>query len=190
MYKIKPFIYRGTCRIVIIIGKYAIKIPNFLSSKPAAIVFGLMENLQERTWFISDYTQIEMTNKYPISKIYHADPLGLFIIAERCRPLNDYEWSSPETLKVIEWGSSFAFANDIKRSNFGITDDGRIVFIDYGYVCRTCNIGDMAIMVNGHQQTILWMFIRLHRFIVKTIWSVLEWLNIAILDNDIDVYRN
>lgn len=180
----RPFIARGACRVILLTKNYAVKFPNFLTGRPASVVFGLMENLQERYWLVSDYSQRTMTNHYPLAKIRFADPLGLCVVMERCRPLTKTEWASGVAADAVAWGEQLRFADDVKRSNFGITVDGRCVFIDYGYTTRTRDIGDPAFTVDNvvnHPYVKLvhatWKFFEI-------LWCVLEYLNIAVVKDD------
>ena len=180
----RPFIARGACRVVLLTKNYAVKFPNFLTGRPASVVFGLMENLQERYWLVSDYSQRTMTDAHPLAKIHFADPLGLFVVMERCRPLTGVEWVSGVAADAVAWADGLRLAEDVKRSNFGVTVDGRCVFIDYGYSTRTRDIGDPAFVVNGVANRPYIKLVRATWKFFEAFWRILERLNIAVADDD------
>jgi hypothetical protein len=63
-----------------------------------------------------------------------ADPLGLFLVMPKARPLTDQEWSElgpPLGLIDLFTTEVEIIPGEAKRSNLGVLDDGRTVIIDF-----------------------------------------------------------
>lgn len=166
----------GHGRIVFLVGKYAVKFPIFITTRPARPVFGMMENIIERYWLTANCHQRTMTGNYPLAKIYFADPGGFILVAERCRPVTDDEWESAELTEVMKFGRFV----DNSRTNFGVTADGRIVWVDYGYVTRSMYVGDFAWTVDCETQK-SYIARKLNNF-EDYVWELLEKFGIAVKD--------
>lgn len=109
---------------MIVLKHVVIKLPT-LRSYPLFLQ-GILANLQERLW--SGHHEL-------LARVHFCDPLGLFLVMERARPL--YEGSliglERELRKRYADGDidiEFLVA-DLKNDNFGYVN-GRLVKIDYG----------------------------------------------------------
>lgn len=113
----------GVTRIVILIGNFAIKIPNFKNGQ-LNFLMGCVSNKRERTLFKSfvDFDGYSIY-KYVAPSLY-CSIFGLIQIQKRCEPLNR-DLSDEEKQKFFE-----VCMGDLKRENFGLLD-GNIVCLDY-----------------------------------------------------------
>lgn len=107
----------GLSRMVILIGSYAIKIPNPFNGD-GLFVTGMIGNILERSRW-------KECNKHPmVAEQLYCFPLGLFAIMRR------YDDMGGEITQ--EEYESMPFLNiDIKRNNFARTTKG-IIVLDYG----------------------------------------------------------
>jgi len=115
---------KGISRIVILVGNYAIKIPNFLGEH-THFLSGCYANWSERTYcksliYIKDYD-----NYKKISPSIFCSYLGLIQIQLRCTPKHE-----PLTKQEIQEYASL-HGGDYKKENFGYYN-GNLVCLDYG----------------------------------------------------------
>lgn len=119
----------GATRIVLLIGRFAIKLPN--CQKYRLFLHGLLSNLQERQFSACQWEEL--------CPVLLSDPLGLFLVMRRARPLTDQEWETVSTQwfaletksqHVCDQGDYY-LPVEHKRDSFGVLD-GKIVAIDYG----------------------------------------------------------
>ena len=120
----------GATRMVILIGRWAIKIPNILRGWKF-LLYGFLANMQEREWDGFD-------NR--LCPIRYTAPGGAFLIMVRCRPVTleefdqhiDGKWTrmrDRETGRPVPY--SWELPVELKPSSFGWLGD-RIVAVDYG----------------------------------------------------------
>lgn len=127
---------QGSRRMVLLIGKWAIKMPTLRSF--VGMIAGFRENQEERYWWCSEGgVQAEWNHKH-LARVIWADRFGFFLIMERCRVLADGSASEFEILQAITKISNQALKNkwlgdDLKFNNVGISPRGEAVMIDYGY---------------------------------------------------------
>lgn len=142
----KTEICHGSRRSVLLIGKWAIKVPTLRSF--VGMIAGFRENLEERYWWCAGgKAQKEWDHKH-LARIIWADRFGFFLIMERCRVLADGSASEFQILQAITTISNQSLKNkwlagDLKFNNVGITARGEPVLIDYGYFngMRDCYLG-------------------------------------------------
>lgn len=116
------YINKGCTRLVFLIGKYAIKIPNFTYSHHHFLI-GCKSNWYERELYKMskglDYRNL-------MCKSYFCSWFGLIQIQERVKEL-DRDLTEDEIITYKDICKS-----DIKKENFGIDSKGNLVCIDYG----------------------------------------------------------
>lgn len=130
-------IRKGVTRVVILIGKFAIKFPRGYHSSRTKdplswkwFLRGLLANIDEKFWW--DCT----LQKDKLCKIRIAGPLGLFLIMDRAEPLLETEYDKEFFEKEFKY-----LPLDNKICNFGKIND-RIVLVDYAdsrYLCSDCS---------------------------------------------------
>lgn len=114
----------GVSRIVLLIGRYAIKIPR-CNRGDDFFVLGMQGNILERErWRAS---KRDYPNGHPaLAPIYFCFPFGLLLIMKRYRMMLD----RPLTREEI---AALPFINvDNNGNNAALDEQGRIVIIDYG----------------------------------------------------------
>lgn len=117
----------GASRFVILIGKFAIKLPLVSTSSAygawSGFIGGMQANIQE-TVFSSAYRHIA-----PIAPVLLSGPLGLFVVMPRCADLN-YVLSAAE-MNYIVANEEYNLPVERKQDSFG-TLRGQVVALDYG----------------------------------------------------------
>lgn len=120
----KNICLNGCTRIVFLVGRYAIKIPNFLYCHQHFLQ-GCYANWSERQFCLS-FKKVEKTENFiwKVAYSYWCGWFGLFQIQARCEPL-----------ERDLTGCEIMFYNDVcggdnKKENFGWYQ-GRLVCIDY-----------------------------------------------------------
>lgn len=114
---------KGTNRIVILIGKYAVKIPNFINGH-LLFLYGCLANYRER-WYCKKFKDIEEPRFYAkVCPSVWCSWFGLCQIQRRVDMLKR-DLTKSEILQFKD------VCTDIKRENFGYYY-GRLVCIDYG----------------------------------------------------------
>lgn len=117
-------ITHGTTRTVILIGKYAIKIPRFTAPYAWSITRGIQANISEREWSGSPGT-------CPV--LYSL--IGLINIYPRCQPVT-WDMTDDEYDDIGLLGPA-----DRKPNNIGLLN-GKLVWVDYDMSwndCRRCD---------------------------------------------------
>lgn len=116
----------GVTRIVILIWKYAIKIPNFTYSYQH-FLWGLLGNINEVSTFKNKVTRNRVC---PI--LFHL-PLGLMVIMRRVKILTDEEFLShrDELEEILKVQEDWVITTELKSNSFGWYN-GKIVVTDYG----------------------------------------------------------
>lgn len=110
---------KGTTRLVFLIGKYVIKIPNFTYSWQNFLT-GCLANCNERT-FCKQWKGMPEYNL--VAKTYFSSWFGLINIQERLSPI---------TYRVPVANMGFqSVCSDLKYQNFGFNKKGEIVCLDY-----------------------------------------------------------
>jgi hypothetical protein len=110
----------GTYRVVVLIRRWALKLP-----RVRHFGAGLLANRRERMLARTGWPQL--------CPVLLADPLGLFLVMRRTRPLTDKEWADLGPFGVVDLftRSVEIIPGEAKRSSVGVLDDGRVVIIDY-----------------------------------------------------------
>lgn len=112
---------QGTTRIVVCIGKYAIKIPNFRSWK--LFLNGLLANIQEETFRDLDPILLK-------SKLYI--PGGFLSIFEKVEEIDEITWIKiKDDFYTIIDKKDYIIPVEIKKDSFGMLN-GQLKIIDYG----------------------------------------------------------
>lgn len=120
-------INKGMGRIVISIGKYAIKFPSFHNGQQL-FVMGMIGNLNEsERW--QNYAHPQL------AQVYHCGPLGLWLVMKRYHNIVNRRLSKEERRDLPFIGI------DDNGANIA-TDNGKLVLIDYGnadwYLVKPC----------------------------------------------------
>lgn len=115
----------GSTRIVILINKYAIKLPNFTNYR--GFLKGLLGNLMESNW--------NAVNDTRLAKILFKLPLGLLNVMEKAEPLESFNESYIKNLlKPYHTENDVSDLRNIvelKQDSFGLINN-EIKIIDYG----------------------------------------------------------
>lgn len=126
----------GCSRMVILIGNYAIKLPNLKYRYPSCL-WGLIHNLSESNWYkasqgIFNNGEIQDYDKL-LCPILYANRFGLVVIMKRAQPLPKtfdcpivFEWLAS---RFIKFGDCICPAEK-KIDSFGLLNN-EIVAIDY-----------------------------------------------------------
>lgn len=116
----------GVTRIVILIGRWAIKLPRFGHGWRLGLR-GLLCNMQER--------QFAATGWPELCPVVWAAPGGFLLIMRRARELTREEWFAFNPKTFHDYYENGELVRSIpveeKMDSFGMLD-GRIVAIDYG----------------------------------------------------------
>lgn len=137
---IRPAMRYGCSRMVILLGPYAVKLPNLKYRWPAAL-WGIIHNLSERNWWRSargefdppaaeDRFHIELRRL--LCPVVWGDRFGLCLIMRRAEPLP----RNHDCPVMFEWlAGRFDLADcgcpaEKKADSFGVFQ-GEIVAIDY-----------------------------------------------------------
>lgn len=113
----------GYSRVVILIGPYAVKIPNFFFWK--GFLYGLVGNMHEVQWY--RHSSEDMKRLCPIR---FAIPGGWLVVMSRARDMTRDEWDGFDAMEFIGSGQN-TIPVEPKMNSFGWLD-GRIVAVDYG----------------------------------------------------------
>jgi len=113
---------QGVTRLVFLIGRYAIKIPNFKYSTQN-FLSGCLANHNERL-FCKQYKGMPQLTK--VAYTYYSSIFGLINIQKRASPVLDNVKQG-----YIDKAYFKDVCNDFKFENFGIIG-GRLVCVDYG----------------------------------------------------------
>ena len=116
----------GTYRFVVLFHRWVIKFPRANSRR--RFREGSLANRQERRYA---RTHADCRRLCPVLL---ADPLGLFLVMPKARPLTDQEWADigpPLGLIGLFTSEVAIIPGEAKRSNLGVLEDGRMVIIDY-----------------------------------------------------------
>lgn len=117
----------GVTRTVILIGRYAIKLP-CVHHNYAMFIEGIRSNLAEGRFVGYD-------PQAPIAKTLYSNRFGLLNIQERVRPVSHK--NKMFRLALVELASGEFFHRDFilddpKKDNFGYNSQNKLVKIDYG----------------------------------------------------------
>ena len=114
---------KGTTRLVFLLDKYAIKIPNFTYSWQNFLT-GCLANCNERT-FCKQWKGMPEYNL--VAKTYFSSWFGLINIQEKVYTLGLPIWH------VDNWVDErfSGICSDIKTENFGFNKKGEVVCLDY-----------------------------------------------------------
>lgn len=107
---------RGTTREVILVGRWAVKVPSTRSWR--LFLTGLLCNMRERAF--------SRMGEPRLCPVRYSCPGGWWVVMPRCEPITDAECDL----------ASMAYADlpfvEKKACSFGRLPDGRIVAVDYG----------------------------------------------------------
>lgn len=119
------FKLNGVTRLVILIGNYAIKIPNF-TKEHRHFLYGCYANYSERNYCkVFKPINEEMSKFYNlVAPSYFCSWFGLIQIQGRCKPINRHL-----TKKEINFFKD-VHGGDYKKENFGYYND-KLVCLDY-----------------------------------------------------------
>ena len=122
-------IKRGVTRWVILIGKYAVKLPRIHISREhwfcawENFLRGLLGNMKE-----NQFGTLEFDVLCPV--IFYL-PGGFLTVMARATPLTDVQWDTLDVEAFFHNGDLSVDLVEDKRDSFG-TLNGRIVAVDYG----------------------------------------------------------
>lgn len=143
-------IKKGGSRIVFIGKEKVYKIPNFIDGW-SNMIFGFVENLQERYWYTADGQKPDPESSHWkfLAKIYYADPFGFLVVMERAMPLTyDQYITHPYVIDFVKSLEGYNFHSDLKYKNLGWrplpSGDYEPVVIDYGFVTSNLYMGDVV----------------------------------------------
>lgn len=156
----------GSCRIVFVMDNWVLKIPNIINGW-SGFIWGVQENLHERYWWSADgscppKTKEEWRHEF-LARIRWADCFGFFVVMERADSLEHYngEWNDDFWSKAKDsqfWGMQNLPGFDDHDGNVGVTRDGRVVIIDYGYHARHHYIGDPVVYRDEEKKVLTWSY--------------------------------
>ena len=112
----------GVTRIILLVGPYAIKIPNIKSWR--LLLHGLLANMQERLW--SPYSR---TLTAPV---LFSMPGGFLLVMERCTPVESLSNRQVKEYKRRCARCGLLVPVEFKASSFGIHPTHGLVALDYG----------------------------------------------------------
>jgi hypothetical protein len=113
----------GATRAVLLLGRYAFKVPFAFSWKH--FLLGLIANMQEVSFSRAGWPELA-----PV--VAHL-PGGLLVVMRRCEPLTEEQWAAFEPSIANGWlvGDDYYVPAEPKQSSYGFLN-GRIVALDYG----------------------------------------------------------
>lgn len=112
----------GCTRIVVLVGRWAVKLPNFCDGWKL-FLFGLLANMTERVfWKEGGWPQL--------CPVLFSIPGGWLVVMRRVREMTDDEFESFNSREWAERGD-YLIPCEHKSNSFGWLD-GRIVCLDYG----------------------------------------------------------
>lgn len=116
--------HKGCTRTVILVGRYAVKIPTFSSWE--LFLKGLFNNIQE-----GKYVDL---NTPDLAKVLYCNTLGFICVMEKVRPVRNRGLFWVELSKLVSDSHlpSEFILYDAKPENFGYDHNNRLVKLDYG----------------------------------------------------------
>lgn len=116
----------GVTRTVILVGKYAIKLP-CLHQNYEMFIEGIRANMAEGRF-------VNFSSDAPLAKTFYSNRFGLLNIQERVRPVRNKRLFIPELCVLCAKGflPEDFYRNDPKPENFGYNSKNVLVKIDYG----------------------------------------------------------
>lgn len=117
-----PTVKFGSTRIVFLIGKLAIKVPNFTSWY--LFLQGLLANRQERIFSRTGWVQL--------CPIIASVPGGWIIVMKRAKVLTEDEFYKYKgIIKFLTTKKTYSIPAEMKPDSFGWLN-GKLVVVDYG----------------------------------------------------------
>lgn len=110
----------GCTRIVILVGCYAIKLPNALSGW-RLFLLGLLANMQEREFSAARWPEL--------CPVVASTPGGWLVIMRRARPMTDAEFQQFDPAWLDR--GDYVIPAELKPNSFGWLNE-QLVAIDYG----------------------------------------------------------
>lgn len=111
---------RGCTRLVLLVGPWAVKVPNVLRGWRDA-VWGLLGNMQEAAFSAAGWPEL--------CPVLWRVPGGFLVVMPRARIMTDEEFAAFDA-------AAFCDARGVpaqnKPTSFGFLPDGRVVCVDYG----------------------------------------------------------
>ena len=127
-------IEKGSTRTVLLIGKYAIKVPRFWHEyhghRWKMFLRGILANIDEDYWWKHSH------KKNKLCPVVFKSPLGFLLVMLRAKELTEQEYDKKQLEKEF-----IGLPLDNKIINFGKID-GNIVLVDYAdsrYMCSDCS---------------------------------------------------
>lgn len=118
---------RGVTRCVILIGKFAIKIPNFTHSW-FHFLKGLVGNINEKQTWRWNSGKYEKGTSHLLCPVIWCSWGGWLLVMRRAKLLSSEEW---DAMPYYTDQHREYFIGDDTISNYGVLDD-RLVKLDYG----------------------------------------------------------
>lgn len=117
----------GVTRTVLLVGRYAIKVPR-LRYGWSKLLYGLLSNMTEARF-------TPLADQFRLCPTVFSIPGGFLNVQRRCAPLSDDQWEATRLNDddVHGRGDWQGMACDFKRDNFGVLD-GRVVLLDFGEI--------------------------------------------------------
>lgn len=113
----------GVTRKVLLIGDWAIKVPNF--DEWRLFLLGLLANMQEAAFSRAGWPEL--------CPVLFSLPGGWLIVMRRARVLTDVEWTDMDEKfkRGFMQNSEYTVPAELKSDSFGWLN-GRLVAVDYG----------------------------------------------------------
>lgn len=172
----------GSSRVVFIFDNYVVKCPSILAPW-ADFIFGFIQNLTERYWFTADGNSSRtkeqwMKTQGDLARIIYADPLGFFVIMERADSLRTakHDFTLGQIRAFIKKAMGEYHIHDLNEYNVGVTKDGRMVAIDYGFATSQAYLGNPIVFKDRETRTLTWSY----RFFFRPVRDAKAWLRFKI----------
>lgn len=115
-------ICRGATRTVLLVGKYAIKMPSFVEYR--LFLHGLLANMQEVSFSKTGWPEL--------CPVYFYIPFGIMTVMPKCEPLTKEQFDNFDYDKFTIHDDYVLTYIEHKIDSFGILNN-KIVAVDYGY---------------------------------------------------------
>jgi hypothetical protein len=116
----------GATRLVLLVGRWAIKVPRITSWK--LFLHGLLANMQEAEFSKAGWPEL--------CPVLWSIPGGLLVVMKRAVPVTDGWWKTRQDVidRVFNPRRGYVVPVERKQDSFGWLDseDGRLVAVDYG----------------------------------------------------------
>lgn len=126
-------IYKGTTRVVYVLGNYAFKFPR--TNRWKSFLRGILANMDEYFWY--KHSPIEWKDK--MCPVIFKSWGGFLLIMEKADELSDNEYNKKQFAEMFK---IIPISLDNKIMNFGRLKNNKVVLVDYAdsrYFCSGCS---------------------------------------------------